>query len=80
MTTGPDVAQYFAANAEDADELARLRLIETESDPSTFRYLDTIGVGRGGVVWRLLPVRVQVCVGFLNGWVRRGALLPPMLI
>jgi SAM-dependent methyltransferase len=53
MTTDPHVEQYFAANAEDADELARLRLIEAECDPSTLRYLDAIGVGAG---WRCLEV------------------------
>jgi SAM-dependent methyltransferase len=46
-------AGYFAADAEARDELARLRLIEAECDPRTFRYLDAIGVGAG---WRCLEV------------------------
>jgi predicted O-methyltransferase YrrM len=54
MTTDPTgVAGYFAADAEAGDELARLRLIEAEQDPQTFRYLDGIGVGAG---WRCLEV------------------------
>src|SRR5882724_5901840 len=44
---------YFAADADAGDELARLRLIEDECDPQTFRYLETIGVGEG---WRCLEV------------------------
>lgn len=47
------VARYFAADAEGGDELARLRLLEAEFDPRTFRYLDAIGVGAG---WRCLEV------------------------
>lgn len=46
-------AGYFAADAEAGDELARLRLIEAECDPQTFRYLDAVGVGTG---WRCLEV------------------------
>jgi SAM-dependent methyltransferase len=53
VTTDPGVAGYFAADAEDVDELARLRLIEAECDPQTFRYLDAIGVGAG---WRCVEV------------------------
>ena len=44
---------YFAADAEAGAELARLRLIETECDRHTFRYLDAIGVDTG---WRCLEV------------------------
>jgi SAM-dependent methyltransferase len=46
-------AGYFAAQAEALDEVARLRLIEAECDPHTFRYLDAISVGEG---WRCLEV------------------------
>ena len=54
MTTEPTgVAGYFAADAEAADELARLRLIEAECDRHTFRYLDGRGVGAG---WRCLEI------------------------
>lgn len=49
----PGEAGYFAAHADARDELARLRLLEDECDPHTFRYLDAIGVGPG---WRCLDV------------------------
>ena len=47
----PGGAGYFAAAAQAREELVRLRLIEAECDPHTFRYLDAIGVGAG---WRCL--------------------------
>jgi ubiquinone/menaquinone biosynthesis C-methylase UbiE len=53
MTNDPDLAGYFAANAEAADELARVRLIEAAFDRHTFRHLDAIGVGAG---WRCREV------------------------
>jgi SAM-dependent methyltransferase len=52
-TEQPVGAGYFAAHAEASDELARLRLIEAELDPHTFRHLEAIGVGAG---WRCLEV------------------------
>lgn len=44
---------YFWSDHEADPELARLKLIEQFNDPSTFRHLDTIGVGDG---WRCLEV------------------------
>jgi hypothetical protein len=81
MTNDPGVAGYFAADAEAADEFARLRLIEAAFDPHTFRHLDAIRVGAG---WRCLEVRTTArarwCVGFLNGWALKGGSLLPILI
>jgi SAM-dependent methyltransferase len=54
MTTDPATATaYFAADAEAADELARLQLLEAEQDPQTLRCLAAIGIGEG---WRCLEV------------------------
>jgi SAM-dependent methyltransferase len=49
----PIGAPYFAANADLQDELARLRLLEAECDPHTYRVLDAVGVSAG---WRCLEV------------------------
>jgi SAM-dependent methyltransferase len=46
-------AKYFAADADVADERARLRLIEQGSDPKTFQRLDLLGIAQG---WRCLEV------------------------
>jgi predicted O-methyltransferase YrrM len=53
MAFMPGGAGYFAAAAQARDALVRLRLMEAECDPPTFRYLDAIGVGAG---WRCLEV------------------------
>ena len=54
MTIDPRPATaYFAADAEESDEVARLRLIEAEWDPQTIRHLEAIGVGAG---WHCLEV------------------------
>lgn len=50
---GSEDGRYFAADAEAADELARLRILEAICDPQTFQVLDTIGVEPG---WRCLEV------------------------
>ncbi|HZU49840.1 MAG TPA: class I SAM-dependent methyltransferase, partial [Mycobacterium sp.] len=49
----PIGGHYFAAKADLQDELARLRLLEAECDPHTYRVLDAVGVSAG---WRCLEV------------------------
>jgi SAM-dependent methyltransferase len=44
---------YFWSDHEAGDELTRLKLIEQNNDPSTFRQLDAIGISEG---WRCLEV------------------------
>jgi SAM-dependent methyltransferase len=66
MTNGPGVAGYFAAKAEADDELARLRLLETEQDPQTVRSLEAIDVGQG---WRCLEVGAGA--GSVARWLSR---------
>lgn len=45
--------RYFAADAVDDEELARLTLLESVSDPTTFRRLEAVGTDAG---WRCLEV------------------------
>ncbi len=49
----PSTRRYFAADAAGDGELARLKLLESIGDPTSFRCLNTIGVGPG---WRCLEV------------------------
>jgi SAM-dependent methyltransferase len=54
---------YFAAAADPRDELARLRLLESECDPHTRRFIDALGIGPG---WRCVDVGAGA--GGLVGW------------
>jgi SAM-dependent methyltransferase len=62
----PEEAGYFAADAEATEELGRLRLIEKEQDPQTFRCLEAINACRG---WRCLDVGAGA--GSVARWLSR---------
>lgn len=54
MAVRNDVQQsYFADKADHDEELSRLQKLEENRDPTTIRYLESLGIGKG---WRCLEV------------------------